>query len=74
MSKAPKYPVGDDTSEPVRPGNEAQPPDDFLPSFKFRHEVRPAIGSAQDAFARAYPQPRRLSSRAARLRAIREGS
>jgi hypothetical protein len=74
MSKAPKYPVGDDVSEPVRPGDGAPPPDDCYPSFKFRHEVRPPLGSAQDAFARAYPQPRRLSPRAARLRAIREGS
>jgi hypothetical protein len=51
------------------------PADLYLwPSFKFKHEVRPAAEPSIEAYYRAYPQfrPRPLSKRQLRRRAIRE--
>jgi hypothetical protein len=79
MSKSPQYPIAaaDEATAERRPIDSDPPWDLYLvPSFKFRHEVRPRAGTAQEAYYRAYPQfaPRRVSSRRARRQAIRNGS
>jgi hypothetical protein len=80
MSKSPKYPVAavDERAPEERRHINSEPPWDLylVPSFKFRHEVRPREGTAQEAYYRAYPQfaPRHVPARRARRQAIRNGS
>jgi hypothetical protein len=81
MTKPPKYPVAavDETEafHDLRRADGETPPAGLyvFPSFKHRHEIRPRTGTAEEAYYRAYPQfkPRRLSARAARWHAIRNG-